>query len=74
MCEWGSDIEVKNLRAGGNHPDFPLHYRTWKIDACLAPIVQALNVGGVETVQACCGHGREDGIIELADGRTLVVR
>lgn len=73
MCEHGTHVEVENLRAGGNHPEFPLHYRTWKIDACIAPIVKALNDGGVETVQSCCGHGRTPGRIDLTDGRILVM-
>lgn len=27
-------------------------------DPCLAPIVKALNDGGIKTVASCCGHGR----------------
>ena len=43
------------------------------IDLCIAPIVRALNEGGVATVASCCGHGRMDGTIVLADGRELVI-
>lgn len=43
------------------------------IDACIAPIVKALNDGGVATVACCCGHGMMPGSIVLADGRELVV-
>ena len=44
------------------------------IDPCIAPIVKALNEGGVITVSSCCGHGVEDGTIALLDGRELIVR
>lgn len=44
-------------------------------DPCLAPIVRALNEGGVRTrtVASCCGHGERLGSIALADGRQLVI-
>lgn len=29
-----------------------------KVDACIAPLVAALNVFGIETMGACCGHGK----------------
>lgn len=40
-------------------------------DPCLAPIVQALNAGGIRTVASCCGHHARIGSIALADGRTI---
>ena len=42
-------------------------------DPCLAPLVRALNEGGINTVASCCGHGRRPGNIALADGRELVI-
>lgn len=44
------------------------------IDACIAPLVTALNSAGIYTRYCCCGHGRLDGKIYLHDGRTLVIR
>jgi len=41
------------------------------VDACIAEIVHALNAGGVITTSSCCGHGKTDGSILLADGREL---
>jgi hypothetical protein len=41
------------------------------VDACIADLVRALNAGGVITTSSCCGHGRTDGSILLADGREL---
>lgn len=42
-------------------------------DPCLAPLVGALNDGGIRTVASCCGHGRRPGNVILADGRELVI-
>lgn len=44
------------------------------IDSCIAGIVKALNASGVVTDSSCCGHGRAEGTIMLADGRELVIR
>lgn len=43
------------------------------VDACIAPIVQALNDAGILTAGCCCGHGKEPGSISLQDGRTLLI-
>ena len=42
-------------------------------DPCLAPLVKALNVGGIATVASCCGHGRRPASVALADGRELLL-
>jgi hypothetical protein len=44
------------------------------VDACIADIVRALNDGGVITTGSCCGHGRSDGSILLADGREIIIK
>lgn len=44
------------------------------VDACIANIVSALNDGGVMTTSSCCGHGKSDGSILLADGREIILR
>lgn len=49
----------------------PLGGRVRSIDRCIHHIVAALNAGGVETIACCCGHGRQPGRIDLADGRVL---
>ena len=43
------------------------------IDPCIAPLINALNNGGIRTVASCCGHGRRPGNIALTDGRELVI-
>ena len=47
--------------------------REFGIDACMAPIVAALQAAGMKMRGSCCGHGQRDGEILLADGRTLVI-
>ena len=69
MCEWGTDAWV-HLWA----PRPVSGYKWVKVDACIAPIVQALNDAGIDTTSSCCGHGKGDGSILLADGRELVVK
>ena len=44
-----------------------------KIDACIAPIISALNAGGIPARYSCCGHDIEPGWIRLIDGRYLVI-
>ena len=52
----------------------------WKrvgIDKCIAPIVDALQKGGIDMRGSCCGHGNRDrgrrGEISLQDGRILFI-
>jgi hypothetical protein len=45
-----------------------------KIDKCIAPIVRALQSGGIYMRGSCCGHGERDGEILLEDGRTLIIK
>jgi hypothetical protein len=42
-------------------------------DPCIAPLVKALNDGGLPTVASCCGHGTTPGWIALRDDRTLLL-
>jgi hypothetical protein len=42
-------------------------------DPCIAPLVAALNDGGLPTVASCCGHGKSVGSIALRDGRELII-
>ena len=51
----------------------PIQGRVRCIDWCIHQIVAALNAGGIETVVSCCGHRRQPGRIDLADGRVLVI-
>ena len=73
MCNWGTYVKVKvNIPArlshtGKDRNDFKF------IDSCIADLVNALNIGGVKTLQSCCGHKTGNGRIDLQDGRILFV-
>lgn len=68
MCQWGTDTMVRLC------VPMPVSGRTEiGVDACIAPLVQALNDAGIETIACCCGHGKTYGRIDLADGRVLMV-
>lgn len=41
------------------------------VDACLVPLIEALNNAGISTVASCCGHGKKAANIILSDGREL---
>lgn len=43
------------------------------VDPCIAPLVQALNNGGMRTTSSCCGHGQRPGTITLEGGLELLV-
>lgn len=57
-----------------NQAVLPLNGKAVCVDWCIHQIVAALNAGGVWTTACCCGHGRKDGFINLADGRALVIK
>lgn len=49
----------------------------WKfveVDACIADLIYALQVNGIDMRGSCCGHGKADGHIDLQDGRVLVIK
>ena len=60
-------------RTYANQALLPIRGRVVCVDWCIHHLVAALNAGGVDTTASCCGHGREPGRIDLADGRVLRV-
>lgn len=67
MCEQGT-TEIIRL----HHPT-PRGFTTAGVDACIAPLIQALNDGGFQTIASCCGHGIRPAFIALEDGRELIL-
>lgn len=57
-----------------HHIPMPINGRLRDVDFCIADIVAALNAANIKTEASCCGHGKFDGSIVLADGRDLVIR
>jgi len=74
MCVWGKTRRMRvTVPAELSHTG--KERTAWKdVDFCISGIVKALNDGGARTIASCCGHGKTDGEIVLADGRTLTVR
>jgi hypothetical protein len=74
VCEHGNSIEVGVFIPAPelSHSGKP-HWAVKKIDACIAPLVKALQSAGIYTRGCCCGHGSLVGDITLQDGRVLLI-
>ena len=73
MCEWGTDVPLEvTIPAHLSHTGQE-RKAVKGIDACIAPLVSALNAAGVETVASCCGHGKSQGYITLANGQDIIL-
>lgn len=46
-------------------------WREWGIDACIAPVVSALQKAGVNMRGSCCGHGKGPAEIMLSGGGSI---
>jgi hypothetical protein len=71
MCHSTSNVRVtipSDLNCSGD-----AQRKEVPIDACIAPIVDALQRAKIDMRGSCCGHGRCDGHIQLADGRALLI-
>jgi len=73
MCEWGIHEKVKvkipaDLSCSGR-----AKWKKMQIDKCIAPIVKALQEGGINMRGSCCGHGKTLGQIDLQDNRILLI-
>ena len=73
MCEWGNQVMLSVPIPAQLSHTYEGRWDIKGVDACIAPIVQALNDAGIHTIQSCCGHGKANGSILLADGRELVI-
>lgn len=73
MCKWGKTRRVlvkipEDLSCTGF-----AKFQYEDIDECIAPIVNALQQGGIDMRGSCCGHDKCYGEIHLQDGRVLVI-
>ena len=73
MCEHGTDTLVLVKVAAHLSSTGADKWRFFGIDSCIAPIVDALQKGGVDMLGSCCGHGKGPGRIDLRDGRVLMI-
>lgn len=75
MCEHANDPggrEAAMIVLDPGTPERQGRDEVW-CDPCIAPIVKALNDGGLPTVASCCGHHLKPARISLRDGRELFV-
>ena len=72
-CPCRETISVKCTIPADLAHDGVAYLKDCPIDKCIAPIVKALEEGGVMMAGSCCGHGKSDGEILLQDGRKLVI-
>jgi hypothetical protein len=74
MCEHGDSVSMNvPIPADLSHTG-TFRWAVKPVDRCIAPIIRALNVAGIYTANACCGHGKVPGVVVLHDGRELVVK
>lgn len=69
MCDKHSNVLVDIPTASERGK----HGRKRGIDECIAPLIDALNRGGIATVASCCGHNTRAGSVVLTDGRELLI-
>lgn len=74
MCAHGDTVPVEVMVLAGLAHERRDTRKVKPIDRCIAPIVKALDAGGVYMTGSCCGHGKRNGEILLADGRILRVQ
>jgi hypothetical protein len=75
MCDHSLDVggrEAAMVVLDPGTPERQGREGVW-CDPCLAPLVKALNDGGLKTIASCCGHGTHVGSVALADGRWLLL-
>lgn len=74
MCEHGDTVSVRVKIVADLACDGVEKWKDAQIDRCIAPLVRALQRGGIDMRACCCGHGKRNGHIILADGRAMVLR
>ena len=73
MCRRGETTKVRVKAYANLSPTGEVKWKDAKIDSCIAPIVAALQMGGIDMQGSCCGHGEHLGDIHLLDGRILLI-
>jgi len=74
VCKRGNTTLVKvKIPADLSHTG-KIHWKRMPIDKCIAPIVKALQEGGIDMRGSCCGHNERNGYITLQDKRVLIIK
>lgn len=74
MCNWGNHKSVMVYMPSDLSHTGEERLALKGIDSCIADIVYALNASGIKTRTCCCGHHKADSVIELQDGRQIIVK
>ena len=73
MCEHGTTVPVRVKIPADLAAESHEKWKAAAIDACIAPLVAALQAAGINMRGSCCGHGKGPGHIDLQDGRGLLI-
>ena len=73
MCKWGTSVPLEVTIPAHLSSTGVDKRKVVDVDACIAPLVKALNDGGITTIASCCGHGHLPPNIILADDRWIVI-
>lgn len=73
MCKWGSHAKVRVKIPADLSSTGAEKWQNALVDSCIAPLVKALQEGGIDMRGSCCGHGKGPGDIHLQDGRMLLI-
>jgi hypothetical protein len=73
MCKWGTSTLVSVKIPADLSYTGEARWKDCGIDACIADIVRALQVAGIDMRSSCCGHGGRPGEIRLQDGRIAII-
>ncbi len=74
MCKWGNTILVNVKIPVDLSYTGKAYWKKVDIDKCIAPIVRALQKGGIDMRGSCCGHSENNGFITLDDKRVLIIK
>ena len=74
MCQWGNSKLVMVKMPAELSYNGKERLALKKIDSCIADIVHALNAAGIQTTTSCCGHLQADAVIDLQDGRQVIIK
>lgn len=73
MCKHGTETIVKVKIPADLSCDGKEKWKDAQIDNYIAPLVKAIQDGGIDMRGSCCGHSDKHGWIELQDGRLLLI-
>ena len=71
MCDTTKNENLKvpaDLNTSGTE-----EWKSVQLDACIVPLIKALQKAGIDMRGSCCGHNTKEGHIHLQDGRALLV-